>query len=76
MHYFDAGQLISSFEFLQDDQNYLIKQSHLGHIIKPEWKNPTRGVQTKDVMKQYFAQLSKTEIKSLYEMFRLVRLQY
>ena len=57
---------------LQDDQNYLIKHAHVGHIIKPEWKNPTRGVQTKDVVKQYFAQLSKTQIKQLYEMFRSV----
>lgn len=57
---------------LQDDQNYLIKQAHVGHIIKPEWKNPTRGVQTKDVVKQYFSQLSKMQIKQLYEMFRSV----
>ena len=44
----------------------------MGHIIKPEWKNPTRGVQTKDVIKNYFAQLSKSQIKDLYEMFRWV----
>jgi DNA-binding protein Fis len=56
----------------QDDQNYLIKQAHVGHIIKPEWKNPSRGVQTKDVIKQYFSQLSKTQIIELYEMFKLV----
>lgn len=55
---------------LKDDQDYLIKQAHVGHIIKPEWKNPTRGVQTKDVIKNYFTQLSKTQIDELYEMFR------
>lgn len=44
----------------------------MSHIIKPEWKNPTRGVQTKDVIKNYFAQLSKSQIKDLYEMFRYV----
>ncbi|XP_011505455.1 PREDICTED: carbohydrate sulfotransferase 11 [Ceratosolen solmsi marchali] len=62
--------VIAKFETLHDDQNYLIKQAHVGHIIKPEWKNPSRGVQTKDVIKQYFSQLSKTQIKDLYEMFR------
>lgn len=45
----------------------------MGHIIKPEWKNPTRGVQTKDVIKNYFAQLTKSQIADLYEMFRFVR---
>lgn len=58
--------------FAKDDQDYLIKQAHVGHIIKPEWKNPTRGVQTKDVIKNYFTQLSKTQIIELYEMFRYV----
>lgn len=57
---------------LKDDQNYLIKQARVGHIIKPEWKNPTRGVQTKDVLKNYFTQLSKTQINELYEMFRYI----
>ncbi|XP_043284254.1 carbohydrate sulfotransferase 11-like [Venturia canescens] len=62
--------VIAKFETLHDDQNYLIKQAHVGHIIKPEWKNPTRGVQTKDVIKNYFAQLTKSQIADLYEMFR------
>jgi chondroitin 4-sulfotransferase 11 len=62
--------IIAKFETLHDDQDYLIKQAHVGHIIKPEWKNPTRGVQTKDVIKHYFTQLSKTQIDELYEMFR------
>jgi len=59
-----------SFFLSKDDQDYLIKQAHVGHIIKPEWKNPTKGVQTKDVIKNYFTQLSKTQIDELYEMFR------
>ncbi|XP_078040200.1 carbohydrate sulfotransferase 11 [Augochlora pura] len=62
--------VIAKFETLHEDQDYLIRQAHVGHIIKPEWKNPTRGVQTKDVIKNYFAQLSKLQIKDLYEMFR------
>ncbi|XP_047348754.1 carbohydrate sulfotransferase 11-like isoform X1 [Vespa velutina] len=62
--------IIAKFETLREDQDFLIKQAHVGHIIKPEWKNPTRGVQTKDVVKNYFAQLSKTQINDLYEMFR------
>lgn len=55
---------------LQDDQNYLIRQAGVGHIIKPEWKNPTRGVQTKDVIKNYYSQLSKSQVLELYKMFR------
>lgn len=57
---------------MQEDQDYLIKQAHVGHIIKPEWKNPTHGIQTKDVIRQYYAQLSKTQIEELYKMFKLV----
>ncbi|XP_048510226.1 carbohydrate sulfotransferase 11-like isoform X2 [Athalia rosae] len=62
--------IIAKFETLHEDQNYLIKQAHVDHIIKPEWKNPTRGSQTKDVMKGYFAQLTKSQIKELYQMFK------
>lgn len=47
---------------------------HLEHMIKPEWKNPARGAQTKDVMKKYFVQLSKSQIADLYEMFRYVNI--
>ncbi|XP_012274324.1 carbohydrate sulfotransferase 11 [Orussus abietinus] len=62
--------VIAKFETLYDDQNYLIKQARVGHIIKPEWKNPTRGVQTKDIMKNYFARLTKSQIQDLYDMFK------
>ncbi|XP_034947671.1 carbohydrate sulfotransferase 11-like isoform X1 [Chelonus insularis] len=62
--------IIAKFETLQDDQNYIIKHVHLEHLIKPEWKNPARGAQTKDVMKKYFVQLSKSQITDLYEMFK------
>ncbi|XP_066587282.1 carbohydrate sulfotransferase 11 isoform X3 [Prorops nasuta] len=62
--------VIAKFETLREDQGYLIKQAHVGHLIKPEWKNPTKGTQTKDVIKNYFAQLSKNQIHQLYEMFR------
>ncbi|XP_017891132.1 carbohydrate sulfotransferase 11 [Ceratina calcarata] len=62
--------VIAKFETLHEDQDYLIKRAQVGNIIKPEWKNPTRGVQTKDVIKNYFAQLSKLQINDLYEMFR------
>lgn len=62
--------IIAKFETLQEDQNYLIKHVHLEHIIKPEWKNPTRGPQTRDVMKNYFQQLTKGQIADLYDMFK------
>ncbi|XP_033218892.1 carbohydrate sulfotransferase 11 [Belonocnema kinseyi] len=62
--------VIAKFETLHDDQNYLIRKAGVGHIIKPEWQNPTRGAQTKDVIKHYFTQLSTTQISELYEMFR------
>lgn len=54
----------------QDDQSYLIKRAGVGHIIKPEWKNPTRGVQTKDAINNYFSQLAVNEIQELYQMYR------
>ncbi|KAK0163170.1 hypothetical protein PV327_006878 [Microctonus hyperodae] len=62
--------VIAKFETLTDDQNYLIKHVHLEHMIKPEWKNPARGAQTKDVMKAYLMQLSTNQILSLYQMFK------
>ncbi|XP_046436283.1 carbohydrate sulfotransferase 11 isoform X1 [Neodiprion fabricii] len=62
--------VIAKFETLHDDQNYLIKHAHLDHVIKPEWKNPTRGTQTKNAVKSYFTQLTKSQIRDLYQMFR------
>ncbi|XP_015109685.1 carbohydrate sulfotransferase 11 isoform X3 [Diachasma alloeum] len=62
--------VIAKFETLQEDQNYLIKHVHLEHMIRPEWKNPARGAQTRDVMKTYFMQLSKSQIADLYDMFK------
>ena len=65
-----VAQLKKNYLLFQDDQNYLIRKAGVGHIIKPEWQNPTRGAQTKDVIKHYFTQLSTTQISELYEMFR------
>ncbi|XP_043477439.1 carbohydrate sulfotransferase 11 isoform X1 [Leptopilina heterotoma] len=62
--------VIAKFETLHDDQNYLIKKAGVGHIIKPEWQNPTRGAQTKDVIKHYYKQLSINQVNDLYGMFR------
>ncbi|XP_015597046.1 carbohydrate sulfotransferase 11 isoform X2 [Cephus cinctus] len=62
--------VIAKFETLHDDQNFLIKQARVGHIVKPEWKNSARGVQTKDVIKTYYARLTNKNIEELYEMFK------
>lgn len=59
------------FETLQDDQNFLIKSRRLQRWIKPQWKNPTKGKSTTNALvKEYYSQLTKSQIQQLYDIYR------
>lgn len=62
--------IIAKMESLQDDQVYLIRKAHLESIIKPEWKNPGKGRTTKQLVDNYYAQLTKGQIKQLYNIYK------
>jgi chondroitin 4-sulfotransferase 11 len=64
---FDA---ILKFETLEEDQRYLIEKAGLSGIIKPEHKNSGKGRHTKELLMSYYAQLTKTQVKELYAMFK------
>ncbi|XP_039277891.1 carbohydrate sulfotransferase 11-like [Nilaparvata lugens] len=62
--------IIAKFETLHEDQKYLIDLAGLGHIIKPEWKNPSKGRNTKEVISTYFSQLTIRQMIQLYNIYR------
>lgn len=49
---------------------YLIKSAHLGNIIKPEWRNKGKGQKTKNLVANYYTQLTKSQILKLYDIYR------
>lgn len=62
--------VIAKFETLEEDQNFLIEKVGLRSMIKPQWKNPGKGKNTHELLMKYYSQLTKNQIKGLYEMFR------
>lgn len=62
--------VIAKFETLEEDQMYLIEKAGLGGLIKPQWKNPGKGKNTHELIMKYYSQLTKNQIKGLYEMFK------
>lgn len=62
--------VIVNFDTLQEDQLYLIRRSKLDRILKPEWKNPGKGKNTKDLVAGYYSQLTADQIRQLYHIYR------
>ncbi|XP_075215151.1 carbohydrate sulfotransferase 11-like [Lycorma delicatula] len=62
--------VIAKFETLQEDQKYLIDIAGVRNIIKPEWKNPSKGRVTKELMNNYYSQLTITQMLQLYNIYR------
>lgn len=62
-------KIIAHTETLQDDQDYIIKAAHLGHLIEPQWKNAGRGTTSSHVSK-YYSQLTRSQILQLYHIYR------
>jgi chondroitin 4-sulfotransferase 11 len=63
--------VIIKFETLDDDQRYLIEKAGLNKVgIRPEHKNPGKGKHTNETLRNSFAELSKLQVKGLYEIFK------
>lgn len=55
---------------LQEDQRYLIELAGIGHIVRPEWKNQSKGPITTEVINKYYKQLSVVQLLQLYNIYR------
>ncbi|CAO1331741.1 unnamed protein product [Diamesa tonsa] len=62
--------IIAKFETLDEDQKYLIDKAGLSLTIKPEWKNSGKGKNTNELLMSYYAQLTKSQINNLFELFK------
>ncbi|KAL1129815.1 hypothetical protein AAG570_012759 [Ranatra chinensis] len=62
--------IIIKFETLHEDQKYLIELAGLGKKIKPEWKNPSKGRVTTEVLYNYYSQLTVSQILQLHNLYR------
>lgn len=62
--------VILKFETLDEDQRYLIEKASLNGVIKPEHKNSGKGKNTQELLMSYYAQLKKSQVKGLYEIFK------
>ncbi|XP_070499217.1 carbohydrate sulfotransferase 11 [Chironomus tepperi] len=62
--------LILKFETLDEDQRYLIEKAGLTGIIKPEHRNSGKGKNTNEILMSFYAQLTKSQVKGLYNVFR------
>nr|XP_023023218.1 carbohydrate sulfotransferase 8-like [Leptinotarsa decemlineata] len=62
-------QVIAHTETLQEDQQYLIEMAHLGHLIRPEWRNAGKG-NTGNQVAKYYSQLTRSQILQLYHIYR------
>ena len=51
------------------DQEYIIQATNLTSILKPKWKHRTSNNASK--ARKYFAELTKTQIKDLYQKYWL-----
>lgn len=62
--------VIAKFETLEEDQRYLIEKVSLGNVIKPEHKNSGKGKHTNELLMIHYAQLTKSQVKGLFELFK------
>ena len=62
--------VIAKFETLDEDQRYLIERAALENVIKPEHKNSGKGKNTNEMLISHYAQLTKSQVKGLYEVFK------
>uniref|UniRef100_A0A1B6EP42 Carbohydrate sulfotransferase n=1 Tax=Cuerna arida TaxID=1464854 RepID=A0A1B6EP42_9HEMI len=62
--------LILKFDTLDEDQRYLIEMAGISHLVKAEWRNPSKGPNTPDVITKYYSQLTLTQLLQLYNIYR------
>lgn len=63
--------VIAKFETLDRDQMYLLHKTGLQDKLKFSWRHLTKGNRTADVVKKYFADVSKKDLLKLYSKYRL-----
>lgn len=62
--------VIAKFETLNEDQRYIIEKAKLKQYIKPQWKNSGKGRNTQDLVAKFFAQLTKTQLDGLLDIYK------
>lgn len=55
----------------QEDQRYLIDVAGVRQLVKAEWRNPSKGPQTPDLIVKYYSQLTLSQLLQLYNIYRL-----
>ncbi|ODM99344.1 Carbohydrate sulfotransferase 13, partial [Orchesella cincta] len=64
--------VIAKTETYFRDQQFIIKKAGLEEILKPRWSHSTQESQSRlQLRKQYFSQLTKTQVKQLYDKYKL-----
>jgi hypothetical protein len=53
------------------DQVYVIRAAGLQGLIRPTWRHKTYSKEREETSKRYFSQLTKQEVKRLYEKYQL-----
>lgn len=49
---------------------YLIELVGVEDKIKPEWKNPSKGRMTQEVLQSYYSQLTVNQVMALYSIYK------
>jgi len=62
--------IIAKFETLEEDQRFLIDKAGLSTAIRPEHKNSGKGKNTNELLLSYYAQLTKSQVKGLFQVFK------
>lgn len=60
----------------QEDQRYLIDVAGVRQLVKAEWRNPSKGPQTPDLIVKYYSQLSLSQLLQLYNIYRQFTFQF
>lgn len=63
--------IIVKVETMLRDQVYVIQAAGLQGLIHPRWKHKTYSKEKEETSKHYFSQLTKQEVKRLYEKYQL-----
>lgn len=53
------------------DQVYVIRAAGLQGLIRPRWRHKMYSKEKEETSKRYFSQLTKQEVKRLYEKYQL-----
>ena len=63
--------IIVKVETMLRDQVYVIRAAGLQGLIRPRWRHKMYSKEKEETSKRYFSQLTKQEVKRLYEKYQL-----